>query len=101
MKKTTVKKIVLSKETVLSLQADSPELRAGGGNTGPSCEIFRACTIAGWDCSRDCPTVETPRGASPERRYRCPASGRRGGWSRFLRLGDAPRGVSYSRQRKV
>jgi hypothetical protein len=47
-KKTPVKKITLSKETLLSLQAD--ELRAGGGNTGPSCEIFRACTIAGWDC---------------------------------------------------
>jgi len=50
MKKTPIKKITLSKETVLGLQADSPELRAGGGNTGPSCEIFRACTIAVWDC---------------------------------------------------
>jgi hypothetical protein len=39
MKKTAIKKITLSRETVLSLQADSPELRAGGGNTGPSCEI--------------------------------------------------------------
>jgi hypothetical protein len=48
MKKTTVKKIVLSKETLLSLETE--ELRAGGGNTGPSCEIFRACTVAGWDC---------------------------------------------------
>jgi len=48
MKKTTVKKITLSKETLLSLQEE--ELRVGGGNTGPSCEIFRACTRAGWDC---------------------------------------------------
>ena len=52
MKKTTVKKITLSRETLLSLQEN--ELRAGGGSgvdcTGPSCEIFRACTIAGWDC---------------------------------------------------
>jgi hypothetical protein len=50
MKKTAVTKITLSKETLRGLQADSAELRAGGGNTGPSCEIFRACTIAGWDC---------------------------------------------------
>jgi hypothetical protein len=50
MKKTPVKKITLSRETLLGLQAESPELRIGGGNTGPSCEIFRACTIAGWDC---------------------------------------------------
>ncbi|HEY2290193.1 MAG TPA: class I lanthipeptide [Thermoanaerobaculia bacterium] len=48
MKKTTIKKITLSKETLLSLQENG--LRVGGGNTGPSCEIFRLCTIAGWDC---------------------------------------------------
>ena len=54
MKKTkNVKKIQLSRETLLRLQ----ELRdagvaggTGGANTGPSCDIFRACTIAGWDC---------------------------------------------------
>ena len=50
MKKTAVKKITLSKETLRGLQADSAELRAGGGDTGPSCAIFHACTIAGWDC---------------------------------------------------
>lgn len=53
MKKTTVKRITLSKETLRSLQAD--ELRVGGGYTepnctGPSCDIFRACTIVGIDC---------------------------------------------------
>ncbi|HEY4593751.1 MAG TPA: hypothetical protein VIJ61_15150 [Thermoanaerobaculia bacterium] len=52
MKKTTVKKITLSRETLHSLQEN--ELRVGGGTgvncSGPSCEIFRACTIAGWDC---------------------------------------------------
>lgn len=53
MKKTAVKKITLSRETLLSLQEN--ELRVGGGTTGvdctgPSCAIFRACTIAGWDC---------------------------------------------------
>ena len=50
MKKSTIKKITLSKETLLDLQAESPGLRAGGGNTGPSCEILRFCTLAGWDC---------------------------------------------------
>ena len=53
MKKTAVKKITLNRETLLSLQED--ELRIGGGSTGqnctgPSCEIFRACTVAGIDC---------------------------------------------------
>lgn len=51
------KKITLNKETLLRLQSQSLELRdagVGGGNTGPSCEIFKACTIAGWDCSGNC-----------------------------------------------
>ena len=54
MKKTNpVKKVSLNRETLLRLQADT-DLRYVGGNgwgdTGPSCEIFRACTVGGWDC---------------------------------------------------
>ncbi len=58
MKKTKEgKKITLNKETLLRLQSESIELRdeaVAGGNTGPSCEIYKACTIAGWDCSGNC-----------------------------------------------
>jgi hypothetical protein len=53
VKKTkTPGKITLSKETLARLESASPELHQawGGDNTGPSCAIFRACTIAGWDC---------------------------------------------------
>lgn len=48
-----VAKISLHRETVLHLQPEGLREQAGrvaGGNTGPSCEIFRACTLAGWDC---------------------------------------------------
>ena len=58
MKKTRLKKIALNRETLLHLESDSLKLKdAGiaGGNTGPSCEIYKACTVAGWDCSAwDC-----------------------------------------------
>ena len=53
MKKTkTPRKITLSKETLARLESAIPELRHawGGDDTGPSCAIFRLCTIAGWDC---------------------------------------------------
>jgi hypothetical protein len=53
VKKTkTLRKITLSKETLTRLESASPELHLawGGDATGPSCAIFRLCTIAGWDC---------------------------------------------------
>ena len=53
VKKTkTLRKITLSKETLARLESASPELHQawGGDNTGPSCEIFKMCTAAGWDC---------------------------------------------------
>jgi len=43
-----------TRETLLRLQPEILQIEAGklaGGNTGPSCEIFKACTIAGWDCT--------------------------------------------------
>ena len=54
MKKTRLKKVTLTRETLLYLQSDSLKIRdagVAGGNTGPSCEIYRACTMAGWDCT--------------------------------------------------
>jgi hypothetical protein len=49
-----IKKITLNKETLLPLRSGTRGLRdlgAGDANdTGPSCDIFRACTIRGWDC---------------------------------------------------
>jgi hypothetical protein len=50
--KKTVKKITLSKETLLRLEPEYRKLNhlAGGDNTGPSCAIFKGCTLAGWDC---------------------------------------------------
>lgn len=47
-----IKKIALSKETLAHLQPESSGLRkaaGGNGNTGPSCDIFRYCTLA-LDC---------------------------------------------------
>jgi hypothetical protein len=44
----------LHRETLLNLQPEGLEAQArrvAGGNTGPSCEIYRACTIGGWDCT--------------------------------------------------
>lgn len=58
MKKTKdVRKITLHKETVRRLEEqtldlDDTQVRgASAWNcSGPSCEIYRACTLAGWDC---------------------------------------------------
>jgi hypothetical protein len=48
-----IKKISLSRETLIRLQAETDLRDAAAGDvndTGPSCDIFRACTIRGWDC---------------------------------------------------
>jgi hypothetical protein len=53
VKKTkTLRKITLSKETLAHLESASPELHQawGGDNTGPSCEIFKFCSVAGLGC---------------------------------------------------
>ena len=44
-----IKKVSLSKETLRRI--DSEKLPGVGGDyTGPSCEIFRVCTVAGLGC---------------------------------------------------
>ena len=54
MKKTKpIKKISLSRETLAGLQAEDLRDAMRGASTwctGPSCDIYRACTIGGWDC---------------------------------------------------
>ena len=45
-----IQKMTISKETLAHLQPESLELRKAGGYSGPSCDIYRYCTMA-LDCA--------------------------------------------------
>ena len=45
-----IQKMTINKETLAHLQPESLELRKAGGYSGPSCDIYRYCTMV-IDCA--------------------------------------------------